>query len=79
MKVTAFEAGITTIVLRFYLMMVVVITGGLTGTLPLMLLGMVFFALAILGVKFSFSDESDTKVVNMGNAGNRSNQLNEAS
>lgn len=55
MKVTLFEAPLGQVIFRLYLMMIVVIAGGLVGNIGVMSLGMILFLSAILAPKFNFS------------------------
>ena len=57
LKIQLFNSRMDTIVLRYYLMMLIVIIAGLSGQIWLSALAFPVFLSAILGVKFQFNSQ----------------------
>ena len=55
-----FHLSLTTLMLRFYLMMAVVIVAGFAGIWPIAFLALPIFMTCLLGVKFTFGDNEET-------------------
>jgi hypothetical protein len=58
----AFGLGLGTMLLRYYLMMLVVVAAGFTGQWWLAVLALPIFLSTVLGVRFSRSDKAEGSV-----------------
>ena len=61
MKIGVLNIGLETVILRYYLMMLVVIAGGFLGSWLIALLALPIFLSAILGISFQFNKKEETK------------------
>lgn len=57
LKIQLFNSRMDTVVLRYYLMMLIVIIAGISGQIWLSALAFPVFLSAILGVKFQFNSQ----------------------